>query len=98
MKLEPIIISLLDTDLYKFNMHQVMFHKHTDLIGEYHFKCRNTKIVFTKEMFDEINEQIDHLCSLKFTKEELKEIVEKLFNKSKIYSSFALRSVVGLVV
>ena len=71
MKLEPIIISLLDTDLYKFNMHQVMFHKHTDLIGEYHFKCRNTKIVFTKEMFDEINEQIDHLCSLKFTKEEL---------------------------
>ena len=71
MKLEPIIISLLDTDLYKFNMHQVMFHKHTDLIGEYHFKCRNPKIVFTKEMFDEINEQIDHLCSLKFTKEEL---------------------------
>lgn len=71
MKLEPIIISLLDTDLYKFNMHQVMFHKHTDLIGEYHFKCRNSKIVFTKEMFDEINEQIDHLCSLKFTKEEL---------------------------
>ena len=71
MKLEPIIISLLDTDLYKFNMHQVMFHKHTDLIGEYHFKCRNTEIVFTKEMFDEINEQIDYLCSLKFTKEEL---------------------------
>ena len=71
MNLEPIIVSLLDTDLYKFNMHQVMFHKHTDLIGEYHFKCRNPKIVFTKEMFDEINEQIDHLCSLKFTKEEL---------------------------
>ena len=71
MKLEPIIISLLDTDLYKFNMHQVMFHKHTDLIGEYHFKCRNEEIVFTKEMFDEINDQIDHLCSLKFTKEEL---------------------------
>ncbi len=71
MKLEPIIISLLDTDLYKFNMNQVMFHKHTDLIGEYHFKCRNEDIVFTKEMFDEINEQIDHLCTLKFKKEEL---------------------------
>ena len=25
MKLEPIIISLLDTDLYKFNMDQVIF-------------------------------------------------------------------------
>lgn len=38
MKLEPIIISLLDTDLYKFNMNQVIFHKHTDLNGEYFFK------------------------------------------------------------
>lgn len=71
MKLDPIIISLLDTDLYKFNMNQVMFHKHTDLIGEYHFKCRDENIYFTKEMFDEINEQIDHLCSLTFTNEEL---------------------------
>ena len=34
MKLEPIIESLLDTDLYKFNMDQVIFHKHTDLNGE----------------------------------------------------------------
>ena len=71
MKLEPIIISLLDTDLYKFNMDQVIFHKHTDLCGKYYFKCRNEGIVFTQEMFDEINEQIDHLCTLKFTKEEL---------------------------
>ena len=38
MKLEPIVISLLDTDLYKFNMDQVIFHKHTDLNGEYYFK------------------------------------------------------------
>ena len=71
MKLEPIIQSLLDTDLYKFNMNQVMFHKHTDLIGEYDFKCRNTNVVFTTEMVNEINEQIDYLCTLKFTKEEL---------------------------
>ena len=71
MKLQPIIISLLDTDLYKFNMNQVMFHKHTDLIGEYHFKCRNENVVFTKEMFNEINEQIEHLCKLRFTKAEL---------------------------
>ena len=56
MKLKPIIVSLLDTDLYKFNMNQVMFHKHSDLCGEYWFKCRNEGIVFTREMFDEINE------------------------------------------
>ena len=71
MKLEPIITSLLDTDLYKFNMDQVIFHKHTDLSGDYYFRCRNTDVTFTKEMFDEINAQIDHLCTLTFTKEEL---------------------------
>lgn len=71
MKLDPIIISLLDTDLYKFNMDQVIFHKHTDLNGEYCFKCRNEGIVFTPEMLEEINEQIDHLCGLRFRKDEL---------------------------
>ena len=54
MRLGPIIISLLDTDLYKFNMDQVIFHKHTDLCGRYVFKCRNKGVVFTKEMFEEI--------------------------------------------
>lgn len=71
MKLEPIIVSLLDTDLYKFNMNQVIFHKHTDLCGEYFFKCRTPNIVFTQEMLAEINEQIDHLCRLRFTHREL---------------------------
>ena len=71
MKFDPIVLSLLDTDLYKFNMDQVIFHRHTDLTGEYCFKCRNGGVVFTREMFDEINLQIDHLCSLRFTKDEL---------------------------
>lgn len=71
MKLSPCVVSLLDTDLYKFNMNQVMFHKHTNLNGKYIFKCRNTDVEFTKEMCDEINAQIDHLCTLTFTDEEL---------------------------
>jgi len=71
MKLDPIVVSLLDTDLYKFNMDQVIFHTHTDLIGEYYFRCRDADVVFTPEMFDEINDQIDHLCRLTFTQEEL---------------------------
>ncbi len=71
MKLEPIVVSLLDTDLYKFNMDQVIFHRHTDLCGQYYFKCRNEGVVFTREMADEIGEQVDHLCSLRFRKEEL---------------------------
>lgn len=71
MKFEPIVVSLLDTDLYKFNMDQVIFHKHTDLCGQYYFKCRNEGVVFTQEMVKEINEQIDHLCTLRFNRQEL---------------------------
>ena len=71
MKLEPIVVSLLDTDLYKFNMDQVIFHKHTDLNGEYYFKCRNADVTFTPEMLEEINAQIDSLCRLRFKKSEL---------------------------
>lgn len=71
MKLSPCVVSLLDTDLYKFNMNQVMFHKHTNLNGVYLFKCRNKGITFTEEMCEEINAQIDYLCTLRFTDEEL---------------------------
>lgn len=71
MKLKPIITSLLDTDLYKLNMQQVMFHKHPNLMGEYYFKCRNKDVIFTQEMLEEINAQIDHLCKLRFTDKEL---------------------------
>ena len=71
MRLEPIVTSLLDTYLYKFNMDQVIFHKHTNLSGEYDFRCRNEGVVFTPEMLEEINAQIDHLCSLRFSREEL---------------------------
>ena len=82
MKLEPIVKSLLDTDLYKFNMNQVIFHKHTNLNGEYHFKCRNEGIVFTPEMLEEINAQIDHLCTLTFTEDELDYLRSIRFIKS----------------
>ena len=82
MKLSPCVVSLLDTDLYKFNMNQVMFHKHTNLNGTYIFKCRNTDVVFTPEMVEEINAQIDHLCTLRFTDEELDYLASLRFIKS----------------
>lgn len=81
MKFKPIIQSLLDTDLYKFNMNQVMFHKHTNLNGVYLFKCRNAGVKFTAEMVDEINAQIDHLCTLSFTDEELDYLASLRFIK-----------------
>jgi nicotinate phosphoribosyltransferase len=71
MKLNQIVTSLLDTDLYKFNMDQVIFHKHTNLVGTYIFKCRTPGIVFTQAMVDEMDEQIGALCELRFTEKEL---------------------------
>lgn len=71
MKFNPIIESLLDCDMYKFSMLNVFHRKHSDLEGEYLFKCRNEGVTFTREMFDEINAQLDHLCTLAFTDEEL---------------------------
>lgn len=82
MKLSPIIVSLLDTDLYKFNMNMVMFHKHTNLNGKYLFKCRNNDVIFTEEMVEEINAQIDHLCTLKFSEDELDYLNSISFIKS----------------
>ncbi len=71
MKLQPVIESLLDTDLYKFNMDQVIFHNHTDLCGKYYFKCRNKNVFFSEDVTEEIKSQIDHLCTLRFSKNEL---------------------------
>ena len=82
MKLSPCVVSLLDTDLYKFNMNQVMVHKHTNLNGVYLFKCRNKDVVFTEEMCEEINAQIDHLCTLTFQEEELDYLASLRFIKS----------------
>jgi nicotinate phosphoribosyltransferase len=63
-------------------MNQVMFHKHTNLNGIYVFKCRNKGVEFTDEMIEEINAQIDHLCTLTFTDEELDYLGSLRFIKS----------------
>lgn len=42
MKLNQIITSLLETDMYKFSMGQTIFHQFTDYKTTWTFKCRNT--------------------------------------------------------
>lgn len=71
MKLNPIITSLLETDLYKFSMGQAIYHQFPSYKTTWSFKCRNSKVKFTPEMIAEIKEQIKHYCTLKFTEEEL---------------------------
>ena len=71
MKLNPIIISLLETDLYKFSMGQAIYHQFPTYMTTCTFKCRNKDVYFTEEMVDEIKAQIKAYCSLRFTEDEL---------------------------
>lgn len=71
MKLEPIITSLLETDLYKFSMGQAIYHQFPAYKTTWTFKCRNKDVKFTPEMVEEIREQIKAYCDLRFTEEEL---------------------------
>ena len=72
MKLQPIITSLLETDLYKFSMGQAIYHQFPSYKTKWTFKCRNPGIIFTKQMTEEIKEQIHQYCHLRFTADELK--------------------------
>ena len=71
MKLQPIINSLLETDLYKFSMGQCIYHQFSGYKTTWTFKCRNKDVYFTEEMVEEITEQIKAYCQLKFTEDEL---------------------------
>ena len=65
-----IIRSLLDTDLYKFTMMQVVLHHFPGAHVEYRFKCRNEGVDLTPYI-GEIEEEIRALCRLRFTPQEL---------------------------
>lgn len=71
MRLNHVINSLLETDLYKCSMGQAIYHQFSTYKTTWTFKCRNKDVFFTPDMVDEIKEQIKHYCSLRFTEEEL---------------------------
>jgi nicotinate phosphoribosyltransferase len=76
-----IITSLLDTDLYKFTMMQVVLHHFPGASVEYRFKCRNQGIDL-RPYVDEIREQVHFLCTLRFREQELAYLRDLRFIKS----------------
>jgi len=76
-----IITSLLDTDLYKFTMMQVVLHQFPGAQVEYRFKCRNAGVNLA-ECADEIREEVGSLCSLHFQESELAYLRSMRFIKS----------------
>jgi len=76
-----IITSLLDTDLYKFTMMQVVLHQFPGAQVEYKFKCRNPGVPLA-QFVKEIREEIRSLCSLTFKESELQYLRSMRFIKS----------------
>ena len=76
-----IIQSLLDTDLYKFTMMQVVLHHFPGAHVEYRFNCR-TKGVDLAPYVDEIREELSYLCLLRFRESELEYLRAMRFIKS----------------
>lgn len=71
MLLKPIIRSLLEDDLYKFSMGQAIQHQFPAHMTTWAFKCRNANVHFIPEMVNEIKEQVDAYCDLRYKEDEL---------------------------
>ncbi|MBE1159778.1 nicotinate phosphoribosyltransferase [Dyella sp. 7MK23] len=84
-----IVSSLLDTDLYKFSMMQVVLHQYPAAHVEYRFKCRNPGVNLVPYI-EEIREELHALCSLRFTEAELDYLRSWRFIKSDFVDFLAL--------
>lgn len=79
---EPLITSLLETDLYKFTMWQTMLHRHPQTAAEYQFLCRNATAFPLAELLPELERELDALCGLNFRADELAYLRGLRFMKS----------------
>ena len=84
-----IIRSLLDTDLYKFTMMQVVLHHFPGAQVEYRFQCRTAGADLVPCIPD-IERGIADLCLLRFTAEELDYLRRWRFFKSDFVDLLAL--------
>ncbi len=80
----PIIYSLLDTDLYKFTMLQVVLHQFPQAHGAYEFRCRNNDetVYPLADIKEDLERELDALCEVKFTPDELDYLRSFRFIKS----------------
>ena len=84
-----IVRSLLDTDLYKFTMMQVVLHHFPGAQVEYRFKCRTEGANLTP-FVEEIAREVAELCRLRFRDEELAYLRSLRFLKSDFVDFLAL--------
>lgn len=68
---ERVVHSLLENDLYKFSMWQALLHSNPGARAEYSFVCRNEPIYPLAELAEDVERELDHLCTMFFTQDEL---------------------------
>src|SRR6185436_11581706 len=84
-----IIQSLLDTDLYKFTMMQVVLHHFPGAQVEYRFRCRTPGVDLRPDL-PAIRDEITALSSLRFRDDELRYLRSLRFMKSDFVDFLAL--------
>ncbi|WP_050470389.1 nicotinate phosphoribosyltransferase [Herbaspirillum chlorophenolicum] len=86
----PVVRSLLETDLYKFTMWQALLHSHPGAQAEYVFVCRNRPQFPLVELKEEVERELDHLCSLRFADDELAYLAGLRYMRSDFIDFLAL--------
>ena len=90
----PIIVSLLDTDKYKYTMMDWVFHNKPTATVKWGFKCRTPNISLV-QFIGVLNTQLDMLCELKLSTTDLSVLKKKVPELSdrfiKYLSTFQLK-------
>ena len=89
----PIIQSLLDTDLYKFTMLQVMLHQFPQAHSVYEFRCRNETTVYPlADIREDFERELEALCMLRFQDDELDYLRRLRFIKSRLFGTVSAQT------
>lgn len=90
---DPIITSLLDTDLYKLTMMNAVRSVAPDAIVQYRFVCRSSGAndILVNYVLPRFHEQVDHLCSLRFQEAELEYLRRNVPYLPSPFVDFSLR-------
>ncbi len=92
-KLDPIVRSLLDTDVYKLLMLQTIWKENRDVKTTFSLINRTTAVKLAEEIDEaELRMQLDHARTLRFTKKEMIWLAGNTFyGRERIFSAEFLR-------
>lgn len=76
--MNPVITSLLDTDMYKITMHAAVFTNFPDAHVVYKFTNRTSQFQFNKAAIDWISAQFDMLADLRFSNEDVEYLAREI--------------------